>query len=297
MASEVAVYDIKAKLIESGLEIKDAETLLTAYGMPLTEAGELLTTYQAIKVDDVSQTAEMAQARDVRIKLKNIRIGVKKRHDELKADILKQGKAIDFVERTVRQFIEPAEQYLEQQEKFAELKEKAEREELIRTRAEKLLRYTPDISMYNLAEMTPAQFNKVLADAKDEAELAAEQAAAAERERAAQLETERQARMAAEAEAAEAKAEAQAAQEAADKLRREQEAAAAEKRAAEAKELAEQKRKAQAPDKQKLHEALDAIVLSTPQLHTDTGRALAAKISKHLTQNVEMYRKLIEEQL
>jgi hypothetical protein len=153
-------------LKDQGVSDNQAKALLDAFGAPFTEAGEILADYQTIEVTDESQTALMKQAREKRLKLKEIRVGVEHKRQELKADINKTGKAIDDVARFVKQIIEPAEAHLLTQEKFAEVKAKERAAQLKADRIEKLSAYTSNLSIYDLDTMTEATFEQLLNDLK-----------------------------------------------------------------------------------------------------------------------------------
>lgn len=167
---------------EQGIEKSDAQKLVEAFGGPFEEAGDILATFErdsegnlvpgkdAIKVKDENDFATMAEAREKRLALKKARTTVENKRKELKADIVKQGKAIDSVARFVKEEIEPAEKYLEEQEKFAELRAAEKAAKLKAERVEKLMAYTDDISLYNLDEMNDDQFNSLLATLKAQKE-------------------------------------------------------------------------------------------------------------------------------
>lgn len=144
----------------------DMTKLVEAFGGPFDEAGDIIANYKTIKVSDENDTDTMAEAREKRLILKRARTTVENNRKELKADIVKQGRAIDSVARFVKEEIEPAEAYLESQEKYAEI---AKAERLAKRKAdriEKLLAFTDDISLYNLEEMTDAQFKVLLHSVK-----------------------------------------------------------------------------------------------------------------------------------
>lgn len=200
-------------LNEQGIDKSDVGKLVEAFGGPFEEAGQVLATYKEIEVTDVKDVAGMQKAREARLLLKKARTTVENKRKELKADIVKQGKAIDSVARFVKEEIEPAEEYLELQEKFAEIKHAEEQARIKAERVEKLMQYTDDISLYNLDAMTDEQFNSLLATLKaqheaeeqrklDEAK-AAEEARKAEEKRIADQAKEN-ARLKKEAEAREA---------------------------------------------------------------------------------------------
>lgn len=180
---------------EQDLAKSDITKLVEAFGGPFEEAGEILATYKDIKVTDESQIDLMNQAREKRLLLKKARTTVENKRKELKADIVKQGKAIDSVARYVKEEIEPAEEYLQLQEKFVEIKKAKEAEALKAERVEKLMQYTDDIGVYNLDTMTSEQFDGLLATLKSqhEAKLKAEADAKKKAEEEAEAERKRQA--------------------------------------------------------------------------------------------------------
>lgn len=177
-------------LKEQGVEQDNATAIVKAFGGPFAEAGEILATYQDIKVTDESQTELMQQAREKRLALKKARTTVENNRKALKEDIVKQGRAIDGIARFVREAIEPAEKYLELQERFVVIKA-AERLEATRAeRLEKIAQYTDNPSLYNFSTMTDDEFQALLTELKQthEARLAKERA---EREEAERKEQER----------------------------------------------------------------------------------------------------------
>lgn len=280
MATNSQVLDIRDGLVKSGLEITDADQLIKAYGAPFTEVGEILATYKDIVVTDVSQKEEMQKARKMRLALRGQRVKIKKTHDFLKADILKQSKAIDFVNREAAKIIGEAEKYLEDQEKFAENLLKKQQEEKLAERRAKLMMHTDDISLYGptLTSLSDEKFEQLLAQLKqanEDAKAAAEAEEAkrkAEAERAAKAEAE-----AAEARRKQAEAEAEAA-----RLRAEKEAEERAKAEAEAKAAEEARKAAAAPDKEKVMAAIDAIEFKAEGLTDLRAMEFAEKIAQHL---------------
>ncbi len=242
MSSELSTI-----LEEQNVAQENAKMLLSAFGAPFEEAGEILKDYrfdddgnliptkETIAVTQEDQFDLMAEASDKRKALKKIRSSVENKRKELKADSLRTGQAIDSIAKRVKNAIEPAEKYLEMQEKFAELKQ-AEREAKLKTeRVEKLLAYTDDISLYNIDSMNQEQFDSLLASLKSahEAAIEAEKKAESDRLAAAEAEKKRQAEIEAEniklkkeAEAIEAEraAERKAEQEKLDKIQAEKDA-------------------------------------------------------------------------
>ena len=259
--------DLQVILDEQQVAKENAKQLLEAFGAPFEEAGVILANYKEIKVTSEDDFVKMAEARDKRLALKKVRTGVENKRKELKADIVRAGKAIDSVARFVKDTIEPVEEYLELQEKFAEIKA-AERAAAVKAeRLEKLAKYTDDITLYNFEAMTDDQFANLISSlkAQKEAEIAATKQAEADRIAAEEAEKKRQAeieaenvRLKAEAEAKEKAAEAERKKLAEEQAKRDA-AIAAERDKLEAeneKRLAEERAKAEA-ERQK-REALEA---------------------------------------
>jgi hypothetical protein len=246
-------------LAEQGIAETDVAKLIEAFGGPFEEAGTVLSTYKDIVVTKEDDVAGMQKAREARLLLKKARTTVENSRKNLKADIVKQGRAIDSVARFVKEEIEPAENYLQLQEDFAKIAAEGRLLKLKNERIEKLMQYTNDISVYDLDHMSPEQFDAVLAGVKAQFEAekqrkldaakAAEAAKKAEEKRVADQAKENE-RLKAEAEAANKKAAAEKAErEKLEQEKRDREAAELKAKqdaeAAKAAELA-------APDKQKL---------------------------------------------
>lgn len=322
-------------LDEQGIDKSDVAKLVKAFGGPFEEAGIILDTYKEIEVTAEDDAEGMAKAREQRLVLKKARTTIENKRKELKADIIKQGRAIDSVAKLVKEEIEPAEKYLETQEKFAELAAAKRAAELKAERIEKLMQYTDDVSVYSLDNMTVEQFDnlfnslksqyeaeqKRIADEKKQAEEAriaeekriAEQAKENERLRAeAKAREEAEAKAEAERKAEQAKkdAEIQAEQ---DRIRKEAEAKIAKEREAkEALEAEKRQREAEAarvkaeaeeaerqallaPDKEKLVNFANAIEVIRTSKLPAVKSNEAQKIVNQIDEKLELLKKQIIE--
>ena len=206
-STEVAIIE---QLGSNGMEKTAAEQLLSSYGVPFVEAGKLIEQGRQIVVSDESDTENMALARTTRLALRSQRIAIEKKHDELKADSLAYGKAVDLVQRVALEQIKPVEEHLQLQEKFAEVQQEKRRQERINERTAKLAQYVDDVSVYNYGDMGDDAFALLIdqvRDAKEKRE-AEEKAAAekAEQERREREEADKLAREKAEAELADERA-------------------------------------------------------------------------------------------
>jgi hypothetical protein len=316
--AKTSQYDseLETQLVQTGMDKNEAVELLQLYGMPLTEAGEILKSYEKIKVTDESQVDVMVQAREMRLKLRSIRVAVDKRHDELKVNVLKSANAIDFVNRTVKQYIEPAETYLKFQEEFSERVSAERRARIIAERTTELSKYIDDLSIYNLGEMNDAQFADTLEREKTLYDLRIAKEKAAEVERIKLEKAEEVKRQKVFKENERLRAEAKKKQEETDKKLAAERAKADEERkkreaieqelelkrveadaAKRAKEEAE-KKAALAPDKEKLLEYISFLdIHDCTELTSGKAEKIYNQIKVHLSKSVEMYRNLVEKEL
>ena len=226
---------------ESGLEATQAQTILESFQDFFKQASDYEKRAKEIVVTEISQVADMTEARKIRLELKNIRVNAEKVKTNLKADILLKGKAIDGIYNVIKALTEPLEKHLEKQEKFAELWAEAQAEKKVNDRIVKLSQFVEDISLYNLKDMSDEAFTKLLENSekafndKKEAERLAEEARLKKIEED-RIENERirieNEKLKQEAEAREAK----------------------EKEEREAREKAEAKAKAEAEAKEKAHQ-------------------------------------------
>lgn len=206
-STELAIIE---QLGSNGMEKTAAEQLLSSYGVPFVEAGKLIEQGRQIVVQDESDTDNMALARTTRLALRSQRIAIEKKHDELKADSLAYGKAVDLVQRVALEQIKPVEEHLQLQEKFAEVQQEKRRQERINERTAKLAQYVDDVSVYNYGDMGDDAFALLIDQVRDakEKQIAAEKEAAdkAEQERREREEADKLAREKAEAELADERA-------------------------------------------------------------------------------------------
>jgi hypothetical protein len=137
-----------------------------------------------IQVSDISQTAEMQQARDIRLELKNLRISADKTRKRLKEDSLRYGKAVQGVYNVLEFIIAPLEKQAEEQEKFVEIQSMKLRAERKAKREIEVSNYTEFIpTSIDLSGLTEEEFQNLLAGAKLQLQNKIEAEAKAEAER------------------------------------------------------------------------------------------------------------------
>ena len=139
----------------------------------------------AIKVKTITDVEAMKAAKELRITLRDIRVGAEKLKKELKADALAYNKAIDFCYNSIANMTKPLEEELLAKEKYAE---NLEKERLDKVKVERLTRLAPfttqdtDSEIANLAEMSEADFEDILAGRQSRYEIAQAEARLAEQQ-------------------------------------------------------------------------------------------------------------------
>lgn len=162
----------------------DNTNILSNFGNLYQEARQIVDEVKDIVVIDESQKDLMQKARENRLKLQKIRVNADKIKTELKAGIIRDGRAIDGINNLFKALIVPVEEHLEKQEKFAEIKEQLRLEKQLNERVEKLSQYVTDVSLYSLKDMADEVFENLLAGCKSNFENAQqEQKDAQEKER------------------------------------------------------------------------------------------------------------------
>ena len=234
---EIMPVEIQQAASQLGLPLDQAGNLFAPFAPLYAEAGKLLAASKPI--------TEPKAAREMRLKLVKARTAIAKAKDTAKADILRNGKAIDGFNNIARAMIGPEEDRLDAIEKEEERKLAAAKEALKSERMAILAKLGVDGAFYGLGEMPESAFNqlaeqaKIAAETKAAAELAAKEAERlaaekAEAERVAKEKTEHEERERMKEENARLKAERDAA-EAAAKAERERVAKEAAEAAARAK--------------------------------------------------------------
>lgn len=167
-STEVVVLDTElVKVIEaSGLEKTQAEAVLEGFKTFFEEIKSFENEAKAIVITDATQVSEMKRARELRLKLKNIRVNAEKVRKERKEFFLRGGKAIDGLANVLKALVVPLEEHLDAQENYAERMEAERKDRINAERVEALRPFVPDVAVYNLRDMTDGAFNVLLANSK-----------------------------------------------------------------------------------------------------------------------------------
>jgi len=284
---------------------------LTSAFMPFfQEARNLQAEAQKIVVTDIDQKDVIAKAREMRLKMKNIRTSAESARKTLKDESLRRGRAIDGMANIIKFLIVPIEEHLEAQEDFVDIQNRKKIEEVRQLRLAELKAFEVDGLMYkDLGDMPEDMYKNLIIGAETAFNLKKDAAAKAEKQRkemeaAAAAEQERiriqnaELKKKAEAEAKKRQEEEQrriAAEGALQTIRAEEERKEKQRKADEAKAKKEAKKLAAAPDKNKLWVFTEQIEqLELPDLKTDEAKmilaqaeALLAKVVKYVRDNAD----------
>ncbi len=126
---------------------------------------------KALKVTNESETDLMAQAREARLALRDIRLAVVAKHKELKEDALRKGQTLDLIKRRLVGMIEPTEDHLQSQEDFIKIKENKRIETLNSERIKLLSPYVGEqAQIMSLGLLADDAFEAMLAGYKSAAD-------------------------------------------------------------------------------------------------------------------------------
>ena len=135
---------------EFGLEESKVQSLMQNFGGCFTEARELVQGARDIKVKDEDDFDNMAKARERRVKLQKVRTGAEKLRKELKAQSLREGRAIEGMANIIKAIVKPVEDYLMGQEKYAEELAKQRKVAVEQERIGKLSKFVENVEGYTL---------------------------------------------------------------------------------------------------------------------------------------------------
>jgi len=170
---------------DTQLEPAKADAVLERFSGAFEEARRLEDEARSIVVVDEGEVSKMQRAREIRLKLKNIRVGAENTRKQLKEQSLRECRAIDGVANVIKALIVPLEEHLEAQEKYAELAEQKRMAETVGKRRERLLSLGANPDVYNIGpDVSDAIFNALVKEIEKAAEMQKAAAEAAERERA-----------------------------------------------------------------------------------------------------------------
>ena len=182
----------------TGLPEEKEKYVRSQFEAYLTQFKEWKEKIQGLEVNSVEDTENMALAKQARLALVKVRTAAEKVKQNLKADILKEGRVIDTIYNFIVDNIKPLEAELLEKESFAARLEEQRIVNMEAARKTELGQYT-DVSLYNLRELTEENYQLLLSTSKSSYE---------NRLRIAEIEAEN-ARLKAEAEAKEREAEAE----------------------------------------------------------------------------------------
>lgn len=256
-----APKDLARVVRENQLPAVDGQALIASFSCYFADAQALVDEAKALTVTDPTQVTEIKKSRDMRLKLRQVRIAAEKTRKALKEDSLRKGKAIDGIYNVLALLIEPEERRLEDQEKIAERMEAQRKQALQASRAAELAPYGVDTRFFQLGDMPEADYQTLLANSRNahENRLAAEKRAREEAEAAERARQEEAARLRAENERLQREKEAAEAAARAEREKAEAERRAAEEAARAEREAADKARREAEAKAQREREEAEAV--------------------------------------
>lgn len=222
---------------EIGLELSKATAIQNAFGNFYAKIAEWKSELPNVTVTAYDQGEKIMKARELRLEVRSARLEITKLHKDLKADALKEGRAIDAVKNFALAELEPLEELFKANENYIAIQEELRLSKLREERMNIMREYEGIVPVYQTAyeHMSEEDFQAQIKMAKIAVRMKEEEEAElrkAEEERHAKEEEERL-RIAEEQRIAveKAKEETKKAQEEAEKLRKEAEQLEATRRA------------------------------------------------------------------
>lgn len=214
---------------ETGLELSKSTAIQNAFGNFYSKIAEWKSELPSVTVTAYDQGDKILKARELRLEVRAARLEITKLHKELKADALKEGRAIDAVKNFALSELEPLEEAFKLNENYIAIQEELRLSKLREERMAIMIQYQDVLPVHQTAYelMSEEDFQAQVKMAKIAVRMKEEEEAElkkAEEERHAKEEQER-ARIAEEQRIAmeQAQAEAKKAQEETEKLRKEAE--------------------------------------------------------------------------
>jgi hypothetical protein len=214
---------------ETGLELSKSTAIQNAFGNFYSKIAEWKSELPSVTVTAYDQGDKILKARELRLEVRTARLEITKLHKELKADALKEGRAIDAVKNFALSELEPLEEAFKLNENYIAIQEELRLSKLREERMAIMTQYQDVLPVHQTAYelMSEEDFQAQVKMAKIAVRMKEEEEAEmqkAEEERHAKEEQER-ARIAEQQRIAmeQAQAEAKKAQEETEKLRKEAE--------------------------------------------------------------------------
>lgn len=146
---------------EFGLEKTEAQKIEAVFTPMLEKMVELEKEYNEVIALEISDEA-VKKARELRLKYVKVRTGTEKIHETAKAYYLAGGRFVDAWKNAQKFSAIGKETKLEKIEKHFELIEQEKKNKINVERIEKLSKFIPDTSIYNVKEMSDEAFAKLL---------------------------------------------------------------------------------------------------------------------------------------
>jgi colicin import membrane protein len=177
VALEVVTADqVRTLATQNQLSAETADALLLSFKPHFDAVMSLLDQASRVEVTDATQVTMIRHARELRLQLRAQRVSADKVREQLKAESLRRGKAIDGVFALLKFKVEPIEERLLAAEEFAERAEQARKDKLREDRSKVLIELGEDPKLYAIADMEAPKFEQLVEGIRAQKKAAAEKA-------------------------------------------------------------------------------------------------------------------------
>lgn len=276
---QVLPTEVEQIIHQSGVQHQKAQEHALAFMQFYGKMAEVEPKIQSLNTENPTPV-DVKIAREIRLSLQKNRVEAEKLKDERKRDLLNEGNLIQACFNQVKAFSAIKEAFCADVEKFYEKRE-AEKKALLKAEREtELSKYTTDLAVYQLGEMSEESWLNLLEGQRlaHEARIEAEKKAEAERIAKEKAEAEERERIKAENERLKAEAEAKEKALAEERAKAEAERKAAEEKAKQEREAIEAKaRKEREEAEKKLAEERAKAEAETKRIEAENKAKLEAE--------------------
>lgn len=143
---------------ETGLELSKSAAIQNAFGNFYSKIAEWKSELPSVTVTAYDQGNKILKARELRLEVRTARLEITKLHKELKADALKEGRAIDAVKNFALTELEPLEEAFKLNENYIAIQEELRLSKLREERMNIMCEFQDVLPVYQTAYELMSEF-------------------------------------------------------------------------------------------------------------------------------------------
>lgn len=156
---------------------KEKADVLSKLFIPLyLRAKQFVEKASKINIKSADQIDDIILAKEIKKEGQRIRLDSEEAKDQLKADILKEGGAIDGLNRVIKNLVSPIENKLQEAVDFIKIQQEKKLDEMEEKRKKELVALEIDVTWFKLREMDEEKYKELLTQSQKEFDEKAEQA-------------------------------------------------------------------------------------------------------------------------